>query len=36
MNFFIEHVGKAMMKNYKYFVKKLSIDVGQLHLIAKL
>jgi len=22
MNFFIEHVGKAMMKNYKYFVKK--------------
>jgi len=27
MNFFIEHVGKATMKNYKYFVKKnLSID----------
>jgi len=24
--FFIEHVGKATMKNYKYFVKKISID----------
>jgi len=26
MNFLIEHVGKATMKNYKYFVKKLNID----------